>query len=626
MALLWADRVLDTSTTTGTGNITVSGTPPAGFQTFSSIAAITVGSTFYYYICDQSDTAWEVGLGTWAGSNTFARTTVLASSNSGSLVNFTSGSLYVGLDLPASLCGNLPNATQLISGSPSYTVAASGGNYTTLAAALADIGNSFLGNGSAPTIAIADGIYTSSSAILCQSNNLRTATISGTTYSKTLSSVSTTGSVGAYSCVLTLNNTTGIYVNGYVVIGKCNFGTNPYSMAGCHLVTAVNAGANQITITNTARWGTPSGAIAGTVYFLGATLSFTNCNGIELYGGAAAINIAGGIAIVGNNGYSVVTSYIGLDAEDEAKITFSNVNGINGFNNGLQVARGATAYGSGTLGVSNCSAAGVLCDSNAAAMLGTAIISGNWNGTQAQNGGVVIQGAGDVIQGNGNDGVYANLNGHVQSNSTAVVWGNVSYGVHTATGGYLSLMSGSGISSNNWANGAIDAIKHNVSTYSVLNPPNDNNSNSALITDSNPIAQQVIYNSNGWAFHATTSSTSQTIGMAFGESNGTRRLSLVKSSTNTLQFYTYSGAKGSEVGTLRLTLDTSGDLILATGYLKHTTKTVANLTAAAAAGAGARDFVSDSTVVGSGNFGATVVGGGSYNVPVYTDGTNWYIG
>jgi hypothetical protein len=55
-------------------------------------------------------------------------------------------------------------------------------------------------------------------------------------------------------------------------------------------------------------------------------------------------------------------------------------------------------------------------------------------------------------------------------------------------------------------------------------------------------------------------------------------------------------------------------------------RTVANLTAAATAGAGARAFVSDSDDPAAGNFGEIVTGGGSNKVPVYSDGTNWRIG
>jgi hypothetical protein len=60
--------------------------------------------------------------------------------------------------------------------------------------------------------------------------------------------------------------------------------------------------------------------------------------------------------------------------------------------------------------------------------------------------------------------------------------------------------------------------------------------------------------------------------------------------------------------------------------LTTTPSTVADLTAAATAGAGARAFVSDSTVAASGNFGAVVAGGGANAVPVYSDGTDWRIG
>ena len=62
------------------------------------------------------------------------------------------------------------------------------------------------------------------------------------------------------------------------------------------------------------------------------------------------------------------------------------------------------------------------------------------------------------------------------------------------------------------------------------------------------------------------------------------------------------------------------------GYFKSPPVTVSALPAAATAGAGTRGFVSDSTVAASGNFGATVTGGGSNNVPVFSDGTNWLIG
>jgi len=96
MALILKDRVQETSTTTGTGTLTLAGAVTQ-FQTFSS--AIGNGNTTYYTIYNAGGSDWEVGIGT-VGAGTLARTTVLASSNAGSLVNFT-GTLYVFCDYPA---------------------------------------------------------------------------------------------------------------------------------------------------------------------------------------------------------------------------------------------------------------------------------------------------------------------------------------------------------------------------------------------------------------------------------------------------------------------------------------------------------------------------------------------
>ena len=96
MALVLKDRVQETSTTTGTGTLTLAGAVTQ-FQTFS--AAIGNGNTTYYTIYNAGGSEWEVGLGT-VGAGTLARTTVLASSNAGAAVNFT-GTLYVFGDYPA---------------------------------------------------------------------------------------------------------------------------------------------------------------------------------------------------------------------------------------------------------------------------------------------------------------------------------------------------------------------------------------------------------------------------------------------------------------------------------------------------------------------------------------------
>jgi hypothetical protein len=85
MALTLADRVQETTTTTGTGTITLAGAI-AGYQAFSSIGD---GNTTYYAITSGSD--WEVGIGTYTLSGTtLSRDTVLSSSNAGSKISLTS--------------------------------------------------------------------------------------------------------------------------------------------------------------------------------------------------------------------------------------------------------------------------------------------------------------------------------------------------------------------------------------------------------------------------------------------------------------------------------------------------------------------------------------------------------
>lgn len=99
MAFVVKDRVKETTTTTGTGTVTLLGAA-TGFQSFSAIGN---ANTTYYCIAGQTSSEWEVGIGTYTSSGTtLARTTALASSNSGSLVNFSAGTKDVFVTYPAS--------------------------------------------------------------------------------------------------------------------------------------------------------------------------------------------------------------------------------------------------------------------------------------------------------------------------------------------------------------------------------------------------------------------------------------------------------------------------------------------------------------------------------------------
>jgi hypothetical protein len=103
------DRVLETTTTTGTGNISLAGAP-ANYVTFGSV--LSNGSTCHYTIVDSTNNTWECGLGTYNTSgNTLSRTTVTASTSASSLVNFGSGTKQVFVSPTGSFLSTLPQTS-----------------------------------------------------------------------------------------------------------------------------------------------------------------------------------------------------------------------------------------------------------------------------------------------------------------------------------------------------------------------------------------------------------------------------------------------------------------------------------------------------------------------------------
>jgi hypothetical protein len=87
MALIFDDRVRESSTTTGLGPIALGGAP-GGYQTFSAV--MSIGDTCWYaFILPGS--AWETGIGTYSAANTLTRTAVVSSSNAKAAVSFAAG-------------------------------------------------------------------------------------------------------------------------------------------------------------------------------------------------------------------------------------------------------------------------------------------------------------------------------------------------------------------------------------------------------------------------------------------------------------------------------------------------------------------------------------------------------
>ena len=134
MALVINNRVRETTSTTGTGAVTLGGAV-GGFQTFA--AGIGNDNTTYYAISINSENEWEVGLGTLsADSSTLARTNPpLESSNGDALVDFSAGSKEVFCTLPSEKAlyldasGALANATVITDANINATGTASSSTF-----------------------------------------------------------------------------------------------------------------------------------------------------------------------------------------------------------------------------------------------------------------------------------------------------------------------------------------------------------------------------------------------------------------------------------------------------------------------------------------------------------------
>lgn len=111
MALVLKDRVKETSTTNGTGPLTLLGAE-TGYQSF---AVIGNGNTCYYTIQNVEsgfEGEWEAGVGTYTSPDQLSRDEVLSSSNGGTLVNFSAGDKIVFVTYPAERAVALDEVTE----------------------------------------------------------------------------------------------------------------------------------------------------------------------------------------------------------------------------------------------------------------------------------------------------------------------------------------------------------------------------------------------------------------------------------------------------------------------------------------------------------------------------------
>lgn len=181
MALVLANRVKETTTVTGTGDVSLLGAVP-GYQSF---AVVGNGNLTYYCITEQVGNSWEIGIGEFVAPSTLRRTgpnaLVLNSSLGGSPVPFTSGTKDVFITLPSSQAvfydnlGNVgigtstPTAVLDVSGDANISGAASFDSNVIIGSAAQDgqltIGPSGGGAGAAPIKLVSGGVTLSTPEI-----------------------------------------------------------------------------------------------------------------------------------------------------------------------------------------------------------------------------------------------------------------------------------------------------------------------------------------------------------------------------------------------------------------------------------------------------------------------------
>jgi hypothetical protein len=247
MALVVKDRVRETSTTSGTGTITLAGAV-SGFQSFSVIGD---GNTTYYAIVDPQTGDWEVGIGIYTASGTtLSRDTVLESSNSGNLVNFVTNPKDVFVTYPAERAIYTDAAgTAITPATASVLGVASGGtgqsSYTN--------GQLLIGNSTGNTLAKAT--LTAGTGISI-TNGTGSITVAATNNGDVVGPASATD-----NAVARFDGTTGKLIQNSVVTIADSTG----DMSGVGTLSATTVDTTNIEVTNVkAKDGTASATIADT--------------------------------------------------------------------------------------------------------------------------------------------------------------------------------------------------------------------------------------------------------------------------------------------------------------------------------------------------------------------------
>jgi hypothetical protein len=342
-------------------------------------------------------------------------------------------------------------------GSDSTGDGTSGNPWATLSQALTYLNSYSIGSGVSVIINIGDGTFDWANTTVTHKDANR-ITITGTnSYAKTISSIqSSSGSAGAYSIILNLNNVTNVVVGDYALISGCTGGTRPETLMGCWAITNVDEPNNRITVASTSKYSSaPSGAVAGTATVVKTVIrsSTAGTNVLALSAGANLANITK-IVLVGNStGRGVSVS----NANFTATAPFGIVGCLYGY----------LIYGNGISGFAACMASGCTYGVyvwSSVARMNNGIFSGNTTGVYFTNSNGECYA---IVCGNTTGMDVVNASYVYSATSASVVSYNTGTGMWCHNGSYITAVNSSVANNGTNVSPTADTIANNNSYIQV---------------------------------------------------------------------------------------------------------------------------------------------------------------
>lgn len=412
------------------------------------------------------------------------------------------------------------------SGQTSYTVG-SGGNFTTLTAALTTINQQILTPNQTIVLNMLDGGTIEPAALSWFSAFTNQVYIQPQhVYTPTITSIqSSSGSAGAWSVVLNMSSVANITTSMDAIITAAAGGSNPTRLDGDFAITNVDAVNTRITVTDTNRSSAaPSGAVTANTRIAPRITLPASTDGFDIWNAQGVLNIDG-VSIVGSG----AGGFQGISSQDVARVFIQNVVGVRGFGEHGALSLYKSEINGGEIVASGNGANGLSAQEGGSISLINTIASGNGNnGASASLGGEIFLsngGTASVLSGNATDGALA-LEGGLIDAGAAAANDNASFGYAAGTRGYINLSNGATESGN---------------TSGALNIGLD-------VTSASGTAALLGFDGGGSGFvRALTSSGA--IETELGQSSGIPRLMVCDSSGTTCAFLSHSGAGAMTLGT-----------------------------------------------------------------------------